>query len=587
MMKTLVGCLTVACLLSSGFAEDLDAGDVADKCVRTFVMPKRIIWSTAKPDKKYAPRCEVIAAETLLAHKWGQVPESGRVARLINSGNAPGLILDFGKELHGGLQLGMNSRTSRNMKVRLRFGESVAETLTDARYGTRGEGNDHALRDLELTLPVMGTAEYGNTGFRFVRIDLLSSGELALEFVRAIESKRPMARLGSFTSSDARLNRIWDIAVRTVHCCCQNYIWDGIKRDRLVWVGDMHPETMAVLNVFGAAPVVRASLDYKAATTDAKTEWMNGMGPYTLWWVRNLAEWYRFTGDKTYLGRHHAYLADTMNRLVTFVTPSNTFEGVQRPFLDWPTEHNRPAVFAGMQALAEIAFREGAYLADALDDAKLGNTCRAAAEKLLKQPVPSANGAKSAAAMLALGGFRDPKEIFAETVGRNGHDGVSTFYGYYMLEAMSAAGENQRALDTVRDYWGAMLDIGATTFWEDFNLAWTNNCFRIDEMPVVGKKDVHGDYGDFCYRGFRHSLCHGWSAGPAAWCINHILGIRPLEAGCRVVEIRPFLGDLEWAEGGMALPDGQVVTVKLTKNADGSVNVDYKAPSWVKVVVKR
>ena len=94
------------------------------------------------------------------------------------------------------------------------------------------------------------------------------------------------------------------------------------------------------------------------------------------------------------------------------------------------------------------------------------------------------------AALLALSGLRDAKEMYDSTIGRDGHEGVSTFYGYYMLEAMSAANENQRALDTVRDYWGAMLDVGATTFWEDFKLSWTNNCFRIDEMPVEGKADV-------------------------------------------------------------------------------------------------
>ena len=26
------------------------------------------------------------------------------------------------------------------------------------------------------------------------------------------------------------------------------------------------------------------------------------------------------------------------------------------------------------------------------------------------------------------------------------------------------------ALDVIRTYWGAMLDLGATTFWEDFNI---------------------------------------------------------------------------------------------------------------------
>ena len=31
----------------------------------------------------------------------------------------------------------------------------------------------------------------------------------------------------------------------------QEYLWDGVKRDRLVWLGDMHPEVMTVQSVFG------------------------------------------------------------------------------------------------------------------------------------------------------------------------------------------------------------------------------------------------------------------------------------------------------------------------------------------------
>lgn len=60
---------------------------------------------------------------------------------------------------------------------------------------------------------------------------------------------------------------------------------------------------------------------------------------------------------------------------------------------------------------------------------------------------------------------------------------------------------------------GAMLDWGATTFWEDFDLRWTKNACRIDQLPAPGQEDIHGDRGAHCYVGFRHSLCHGWSAG--------------------------------------------------------------------------
>lgn len=135
-----------------------------------------------------------------------------------------------------------------------------------------------------IDLPWLGTREIGNSGFRFARIDLVSKGVLSLESVRAIAVMRPMAQLGSFTSNDERLNQVWATAARTLHLCCQEYIWDGIKRDRLVWMGDMHPEVCSLMAVFGRQDVLPASLDYMQATTPAE-KWMNTMPSYTLWWI--------------------------------------------------------------------------------------------------------------------------------------------------------------------------------------------------------------------------------------------------------------------------------------------------------------
>ena len=58
-------------------------------------------------------------------------------------------------------------------------------------------------------------------------------------------------------------------------------------------------------------------------------------------------------------------------------------------------------------------------------------------------------------------------------------------------------------------------------------------------------------------------------ARPAAWLINHVLGIRPTAVGCKTYEVKPFLGYLEWAEGSMALPDGRFVFVRVERGADG------------------
>jgi len=539
-------------------------------------MPTRVVWTS-----ETTAQSSVATPEILIQEKHGQVPEgiflAGSGCRLENKGAPASVLVDFGCELHGGVSLAAGGPSAKDVKVRVRFGESVAEAMSE--LGERGACNDHAIRDGVIDLPWLGTREIGNTGFRFVRVDLVSKGVLNLESVRAVSLMRPMEMLGSFRCSDERLTRVWATAARTLHLCCQDYIWDGIKRDRLVWMGDMHPEVSALMAVFGKQDVLSASLDYMRETTPPE-KWMNGMPAYTLWWIRCQHDWYRYTGDPDYLKAQHAYLKSVFANLVKYIGPDSrcTMSG----FLDWPTQHNPKAVAAGMQALMLTAFENGAELAAALGDAELAAQCQDGAARLRKY-VPSPEGSKQVAALLALSGLADAKAMEEQVLAKDGVQGVSTFYGYYMLEAMAKAGDTQRGIDTVRDYWGGMLDMGATSFWEDFNVAWTNNAFRIDELPVAGKKDIHGDYGEFCYKGFRHSLCHGWSSGPAAWLIAHVLGIQPLDAGCKTVRVKPFLGDLQWAEGSFPTPQG-VIKVRHEQQADGRVKSEIHAPEGVKIV---
>jgi len=547
-----------------------------DPRVRTLVMPTRVVW-----DSENNAQASVTNAESLLRDKYGQVPEgaflAGSGCRLENKGAPASLLVDFGRELHGGLQLASGGPSGRDVRVRVRFGESVSEAM--AELGERGACNDHAIRDGLIDLPWLGTREIGNSGFRFARVDLVSPGVLSLESIRAVSLMRPMPQLGSFSCDDERLNQIWATAARTLHLCCQEYIWDGIKRDRLVWMGDMHPEVMSLMAVFGPQDVLTKSLDYMRQTTPPD-KWMNGMPSYTLWWIRCQHDWYRYTGDLAYLQSQHEYLRAVFANLPKHIDAENrcALDG----FLDWPSQGNRKAVAAGMQALMLMAFEDGARIAAALGDGELESRCQAGAARL-RQYQPAPEGSKQVAALLALSGLADAHTMHEQVLAQDGVRGVSTFYGYYMLEAMAKAGEIQRGMDTVREYWGGMLDMGATSFWEDFNLAWTENAFRIDQLPVAGKKDIHGDFGDYCYKGFRHSLCHGWSSGPAPWLIAHVLGIQVADVGCRTVAVKPFLGDLKWAEGSFPTPAG-VIKVRHERQADGSIKSAVSAPQGVQLV---
>ena len=98
----------------------------------------------------------------------------------------------------------------------------------------------------------MSDMRFGDSGFRFARLDFFEGGIISIKNIYAAFEYRDLKRLGSFECSDSVINKIFDTAAYTVELCMQNMLWDGIKRDRLVWIGDVHPEMLSILSLFGA-----------------------------------------------------------------------------------------------------------------------------------------------------------------------------------------------------------------------------------------------------------------------------------------------------------------------------------------------
>jgi alpha-L-rhamnosidase len=547
--------------------------------VRRYLSPEKIIWQTANAGSSITN-----AARFLLPGNGQADLANQNMCVLKSSATAhPGLLFDFGKELHGGLQLvtGMY-KSGKPVKLRVRFGESVSEAMSDIEPG-KNATNDHAVRDMIVEVPWLGKLEVGNTGFRFVRIDLLDdNAELQLKEVRAIFVYRDLPYLGSFRCSDTLLNQIWMTGAYTVHLNMQDYLWDGIKRGRLVWIGDMHPETSTISAVFGYNEVVPKSLDLSRDITPLP-QYMNGMVSYSMWWVLIQRDWYQHTSNLAYLQQQAPYLKGLLDHLSKKID-SNNSEDLQdgTRFLDWPSSENKAGIHAGLQAMMIMTLDAGAALSKVLGDAATVKKCEAAITRL-KKNVPDANGSKQAAALLALSGLVPAEKINHDILSVGGVKDYSTFYGYYMLQAKAKAGDYQGGLNDIRAYWGAMLQLGATTFWEDFNMDWLPNASHIDALVQPGQKDIHGDYGAYCYKGFRHSLCHGWASGPTPWLTEHVLGITVVAPGCKVIKVTPHLGDLQFAEGTFPTPYG-VVKVKHTRLANGKIQSVIKAPAQVKII---
>lgn len=541
---------------------------------RKDIWPHKILWTSGDVE-----HTEVLCKERGL--QISMVPKEPFVMRAGKEKCA--VLIDFGCEIHGSLRLQVWSETKGiGSRLRIRFGESAMEAMSE-QGGRTNATNDHARRDLITEVGMMSMNVIGETGFRFVRIDLEDTDTMVLfKSITAVLVYKDVPYIGSFSCSDPLLDKIWDTGAYTVHLNMQEYVWDGIKRDRLVWVGDMHTEMKTIGTVFGADDSVEKSLDFSREDTPLPG-WMNGMASYSMWYVLILYDRLMYTGDYSFIEKQKDYLIGLSGQLSSCIDANGQDCVTKGRFLDWPSNDRPDIIDAGVQALHYMAADRLEKLFIMLGEEEEAKRCSADKKALAGYPVDYKDS-KQAAALLVLARLKDAEAANDALLSKGGAQGMSTFMGYYILTARAMAGDYQGCLNCIRQYWGGMLSLGATTFWEDFDVAWMTNAAPIDRLTKEGEVDIHGTYGRYCYKGYRHSLCHGWASGATPWLTEQVLGIRILEPGCKKLGITPHLGDLDWAKGTFPTPYG-AVAVMHRKRANGSIETEVNAPKEVAVIV--
>ena len=411
------------------------------------------------------------------------------------------VILDFGQEMNGGIRI--LTYFAKNVRIRIRFGESITECCAEL-GGEKNATNDHSFRDFEASLTDYSDMSFGNTGFRFVRLDFY--GEATIKTVVAVNHILKKRTIYQYEGSDERIRQIYSVAKRTVDLCAgQDFLWDGIKRDRLVWVGDIHPEMLALTTLYGRSTILERSLDF-AREQAPLPGWMNNWFPaYSMWWIIILADYYEATNAKEYIKKQMDYLERLVIQIDSCIKEDGSFE-YPGYFVDWPTS-GQPDEVQGVRAINILAIKKAIFLLKEFERSSLVAE-RALNRLLLKKIDVKTSKQVAGLKYFAVGLDESDKKLLIE----GGAKGMSTFMSYYILKAV-ASFDKTKAVAMMKEYYGGMLDKGATSFWEDFNVEWLENSSCIDEFPKDGDKDIHGDFGAYCYKGFRHSLCHGWSAG--------------------------------------------------------------------------
>jgi alpha-L-rhamnosidase len=447
-----------------------------------------------------------------------------------------GNLYDFGCELFGYVSV----RSSD--KPIISVGESLAEAL------------DVQNKELEQSLEMVAV---GNgfwhskslLAFRYLKTDVQNIEDIGCNAVFY-----PVCYKGAFACSDTLLTRTWMTSAYTLRLCMHDFLIDGIKRDRLPWTGDMAMSMMADAYTFGDPEIVRRSISVLGRAGIEKTD-INGIIDYSLWWIIAQDNYQLYFGDKAHLKREWPRIKEALNQLSTRCDASG-FLSIEKTwlFIDWVDQEKWTALqilwWWAQQCGIKLANREG-DVQTAKHWQEVSNTLKV---NLLKTAWSKDKGiwlgnpkfpdriSRHANLLAVISGLAtiDQFEGIHKILSDDKNNLVGTPYmaGFENI-ALSRLGDTQLMINHVRDYWGGMLNQGATTFWEAYD-------------PNQKGKEMYVFYD----RPYGKSLCHAWSAGPAAFLPSEILGLRPIEDGWRRFSVKPNLGSLKWVSVTVPTPFG-------------------------------
>ena len=549
-------------------------------------MRSRVVKDYLKPTRIVAASENIINAGALLVNNEEQIHfAEDNVMECFGKGY---IILDFGKELHGGVRILSHYLEGQkvDLDVRIRFGESVNEAC--AELGEKNAKNDHSVRDMQVIMPDMSDLEWGQTGFRFVRLDFLNEDKLfRIANIYAAYTHRGLEYKSEFKTDNSLLDKIYDTARYTVYLNMQEHLWEGIKRDRLVWIGDMQSQVPAITNIFGADWSIEDALE-QSMEKNPLPGWMR-IPVYSFCFIHIVCDYYLKTGDKRFLKKFLPYAQGVIEQMDTCVLEDGVIDFEQCPeakvgrmpfFLDWPTSE-LPCRKAGVRYSALFSSKEFLNLLTEIGEDT--TICQRLIDKLSRFKEDVTDMKKQVVAFGYLAGQID-KETAAKLLLEGGAKGLCTYHAYFILRAIAESVSVKAAVDILKEYYGGMLSRGATTFWEDFDVEWLKGSGRIDEITPIGLKDLHGDFGNYCYKGFRHSLCHGWSCGPVQFLTEYVMGIRVLEAGYRRVMVMPNLVDINSLQAKVPTPYGPLTINAI--NVNGRTEVRVEGPQQVCITTK-
>lgn len=467
-------------------------------------------------------------------------------------------------------------------------------------------------------------------GFRYLKISV-SRGKTGVPFdvrlkeIDLIDRRYPYLEPGSFECNDPFLTELWKRSALTMKVNSEDGYMDCALREKSEWMGDgavvQYPLSRTIFAIADSSGIQRsdAGLIVSMLRHIAQSQSDSGMfkahhpsdrfdihayiEDYSCLWVQALRDVYEHTNNTNLVRELWEPLKKQMKYFEDHLTSNGLVYGREFTFIDNPLVYAR-CEGATLNAFVYKAFRDAAFLAPVVGDSNAGKKFEKLAAGLSenfnkhlwipsKQTYSSGfSGGKqmmptSHAALLALNRGIVPEKrkqqvkdyLFChyndkgKNVSQNGaiperfFDMNLVFRGidhpytaFWLFEEMYKDDRDSEALEFMHKKWEQMMrDTVIGTLWEAFG---------------------GGD------------LCHNMGAVPAYFLSTKVLGVSlKLPISSKIIEIKPHLSNLTWAEGTVVTEFGPVrvkwdkqekglsFSIDVPRNIQAEVILPFKNPS--------
>lgn len=374
----------------------------------------------------------------------------------------------------------------------------------------------------------------------------------------------------SFSSSNPMLNKIWNLCKDSIKTTTFAGVYVDGDRERIPYEADAYINQLCHYYLDPDKQISRDTFDYLLENPTWPSEWA-----YHMVFIA-YADWMH-TADEAWLSSKYDALKPKL--LLNRVGPSGLITSDSQhirkgDLIDWPkgerdhyefTEQNTVVnafYIRSLQMMAQLAEATGRTEDSIqwLQQAELALT-QFNSLFLNKQTGLYIDGAGSNHSSLHANLFPlafdlvpgEYKKTVLQHLKSKGM-ACSVYAAQYLLEALYNNGASQEALDLMTApntdrSWAHMVNSGATITWEAWDLKYKPN----------------------------QDWNHAWGAAPANIIPRFILGVEPLQPGWKVTQIKPSLGDLEFAKGSIPTPHGALDII--CKSTPRAFHLELIAPS--------